>query len=597
MKKTLDWHHTKLGSIILFLGSIQLAVPVLVLVAIGLAAGTYIESTQNVRVARELVYGSWWFIATMALVCVSLVFAVIARFPLKRRHIGFVTVHASLIALIAAGFWSMFERVEGHLALQEGTMHNVFETADEQVEVLEHNAGVFNSLDAALGPSNNSSFTLAGVPVRVLERWENCREEEFVADDSPEPLRAVDIAPVAGPQTAWVGQPDKAGPPPMLLGLTVLVLPEGSDWTPPTPSASDKGQYVFVAGPNRFPLKNVGDEVIPGWLITELIRYERAIVMADQVREGPPGSPANPGVEVTISDGRGTLEKHIAFENFPDLIIDKPIEGSGNSASRLVAGPLNADPETIVIFGTVAATKIGYIGLDGRGKVLTPEMKYPMALTLGGREVVIHQQLARAHQTSRIVKIPVAVENKPAIVVRIGDSTESKTIPWKGLAPFTTPDKRTVLLHYGPRRVQLPFTLRLADFRKTDYPGTEMAMAYQSDVGISAPGEAEFPFEIYMNHPYTRGPWKVYQSGFMGEKMSIFSIMRDPGLWLTYVSSAFLCIGVVITFYSRSMSWGHPGIPIRPVQKESSHVPSPPLHAPGLPADAPRERSPVGVGH
>lgn len=97
-------------------------------------------------------------------------------------------------------------------------------------------------------------------------------------------------------------------------------------------------------------------------------------------------------------------------------------------------------------------------------------------------------------------------------------------------------------------------------------------MEYQSDVGIIFPGQPETKFNIYMNNPYAHGPWKVYQSGFNGTTVSIFSVMHDPGLTLTYIASTFLCIGVVVTFYSRSMSWGHPGIPIRPEDPVNKEV-------------------------
>jgi cytochrome c biogenesis protein ResB len=169
------------------------------------------------------------------------------------------------------------------------------------------------------------------------------------------------------------------------------------------------------------------------------------------------------------------------------------------------------------------------------------------------------------------VKALVAKDNRPALLVRIGDSTELQTLTWKGMTPVTTAkasSAQPMVLHFGPRRVQLPFTVRLAKFKKTDYPGTEMAMAYQSNVGVSVPGQSEIPFEIYMNHPFQHGPWKVYQSGYVGQDTSIFSIMHDPGLTLTYIASVVLCVGVAVTFYSRSMSWGHPGIPIRPESKE-----------------------------
>jgi len=563
--------------IVYWLGSVQLAVPVLFLVAIGLGVGTYLEATQNVRIARHYVYGAPWFVGVMALMCVSLIFAVISRFPWKRRHIGFITVHAGLVALVAGGFWSMYGRVEGHLALSEGTQGNIMETADEQLEVMEHAGGDFNSIDHVPAPHGPTTLTLAGTTIQVLERWENSRDEETILDDSPVPLRAVDIAPIGGPQSAWVGQEDQAGPAPMLLGLKVLVLPDGQDWTPPPPRGNEPPQFIFVVGTNRFPLKGVGEEVFPGWKITELKWFERAIVAGESVTEGPSSAPPNVAVQLKISDGQGTIEKHTAFQAFPDMVMGEPLEGNANSASRLIFGGTQGDAETIVIFGTLAKTKIGYIGLDGKTQVIEPEMKYPMTLKLGSRDVTILQQLGRAHQSTKTVKLPVATENRPALLVRVGDSTELVTLAWKAMAHVPARDKGMQVLRFGPRRVQLPFTVRLADFRKMDYPGTEMAMAYESDVGISMAGQSEQAYAIYMNNPYVQGPWKVYQSGFMGENTSVFSIMRDPGLWLTYVASIMVCVGIMITFYSRSLSWGHPGIPVRPddrplEMKESSNA-------------------------
>ncbi len=590
MKKTQTWHHTPLGGVVLWLGSIQFAVPVLVLVAIALGVGTFLESTQNVRVARQYVYGSWWFLGVMALVCVSLIFAVISRYPWKRRHVGFITVHAALVTLIGAGFWSMFERVEGHLALQEGTQGSIMDTAEEQIEVLEHAGGDFTSLDHAPAPSGAATLTLAGTRVTVLERWENSREEETVADDSPEPLRAIEIAPISDQRTAWVGEEGKAGPAPVLLGLKVLVLPEGSNWQPPPPPTGAKGEFAFSVAGGRFPLKDAGQEIFPGWKMVEVKRFERAVVAGDSIAEGPQGSPANVAVQVRIADGRGTVEQHTAFEKFPDMVMGKVVEGTTGSGAKLSASAGSAQ-ETLVIFGTVAQTKIGYIAPDGQTKVVEAEARYPMEVQFDTRTVTILRQLARAHQTNSVVRAPIAKDNRPALLVRVGDDTSLVTLGWKAMAHVPLAGGKTGVLHFGPKRVQLPFVVRLADFRKTDYPGTDMAMAYESDVGISLPGEPEVPFTIYMNHPYVHGPWKVYQSGFMGENLSIFSIMHDPGLPLTYISSVALCVGVLITFYARSLSWGHPGIPIRPDAMESNHASSNPVGSVVVPA---ARREPVG---
>lgn len=588
MKKIHDWHHTPLGGVVHWLGGLQFAVPVLFLVAIGLGVGTWLEATQNVQIARRYVYGSWWFVGVMALMCLSLIFAVIVRYPWKKRHVGFILVHASLVTLIIAGFWSMFERVEGHLPLQEGTQGSVMETQAEQLELLEITSAGFNSIAHAFAPTRPTSLTLGNTRVQVLERWENSREEETIVDDAPVPLRAIDISPDGGPHGAWVGQEDMAGPAPTIKGLKVLVLPEGSGWTPPTAADVSAGDFVFTVGATRTLVRSMGQEVAPGWTVSEYTRFERAVVAGDSIAEGPASSKPNLAIRIKVTDGKGTTEQHIAFQAFPEMPMSKTLEGQASSGGQLLPGTAVAQRETLVIFGTVAATKLGYIDTGGIGHTHDlAQAKYPLRLQLGDRSVVIFNQLARARLSVKVVKAPVAKENRPAMVVRVGDSQDVLTIPWKEMANLDLDGKR-VSLHYGPQRVQLPFTVQLIDFRKVDYPGTEMAMAYESDVKIvPTSGAPATDFNIYMNHPYVHGPWKVYQSGFNGDSVSIFSIMHDPGLTLTYVASIGLCVGVLITFYSKSLSWGHPGIPIRPVDKEGSHAPSPAVRAAAQPDPEP----------
>lgn len=580
MKKIHDWHHTPLGGVVHWLGGLQFAIPVLVLVAIGLGVGTFLESTQNVQIARRYVYGSWWFVAVMALMCLSLIFAVIVRYPWKKRQFGFILVHASLVTLIGAGFWSMFERVEGHLALQEGTQGSVMETQLELVELLEGTSAGFNSVAHANAPTRATTLTLGGTRVQVLERWENSRDEETILDDAPVPLRAVDVSPDGGPQGAWVGQEDMAGPAPTIKGLKVLVLPEGSDWQAPAPVDATHTDFIFVVGAARTIISEVGQEVTPGWIVTDMTRFERAVVAGDSIAEGPASAKSNLAMRVKVSDGKGTTEQHIAFQAFPEMPMAKTLEGLASSGGHMVPGSAVAQKETLVIYGTVAATKLGYIDVDGVAHTHDiPGAKYPLKLQLGDRTVVIFNQLARAHLSVRTVQAPVAKDNRPALVVRVGDGTEVHTIPWKQMAQVNVGGKR-LSLHYGPQRVQLPFTVQLIDFRKVDYPGTAMAMAYESDVKIiPVDGAEETTFNIYMNNPYVHGPWKVYQSGFNGDSISIFSIMHDPGLTLTYIASIGLCLGVLITFYSKSLSWGHPGIPIRPIEMEESNAPSPAVRA------------------
>ena len=180
-----------------------------------------------------------------------------------------------------------------------------------------------------------------------------------------------------------------------------------------------------------------------------------------------------------------------------------------------------------------------------------------------------------ARQTTRFVEIAPADQFRPAIVVSINGS-EPEPLAWK--SSLMVPGG-AAFLRFGPRRVELPFELTLVDFRKTDYPGTMMAMAYESDVVIHSPEHDGHEMTIFMNNPFAFEDWKVYQSGFLGDTVSIFSVMRDPGIPLTYLGCTVLCVGILITFYFRAFSYGHPGIGF--AQKHAAADPDA-----GEPADA-----------
>lgn len=596
MKKTLDWHHTPLGGIVLWLGSIQLAVPILAVTAVALAVGTYIDSTDGAQAAARTVYGAGWFIAIMGLVCVSLVFAVISRYPWKRRHVGFITVHAGLIALILGGFWSLFGRVEGQLGLTEGQTSATIETRADNLELVEHQAGQFRSLATEPAPFGAASIELAGHRIQVVERWENCRDEEVVADDAPLPFRGVRISAGHSVPALWIGEEERGGGAPTIAGLRIRVLPDGVVWQPEPPAAEAEspGGYEFRLGNEAYPLAEEGQEAFPGWTIASIRRFERAMVGGEGLTENAAGPP-NPAVDVTIADGKGSTERHTAFLNFPEMVMNRMVEGSTASGAKL--GPTAAAPaaggETLIIHGPIEATRFAYIGADGAVQAFDDPAPLPRTLDVGMRHINIVQQFARARGGWRTVRAPKASENRPALVLRHGDSTELTVLPWKGTSPVPSP-AGDLMLRFGPRQVDLPFSVRLIDFRKSDYPGTQMAMAYESDVAVTIPGRPEVPFRIHMNNPYAHGPWKVYQSGFVGDSTSIFSVMRDPGIPLTYTGATVLCIGIIVTFFSRSLSWGHPGIPIGHAEKESPHAPLPPAHAgdplPAVAGDPPGDR-------
>ena len=578
MKRTQPWHDTPIGVAAGWLGSIQFAVPILAMVAVALAWGTYLESTQDARVAKAAVYGSWWFIALMGLVCVSLIFAVIMRIPWKRKHVGFIIVHASLVTMIIAGFMSMYGRIEGHIALEQGVTSGTIEMDTQRLELVEHDNGQFRTLGEMDVPLSPGRYTIGGFPIDIVAVKDNVREEFEILDDGSDPYRAVQLqfGPMAE-SAVWVGD-EAMGPAPLIDGMRIRVLSAGKDWQPPEPKTADpQVAYAFVVGDQKIPLAAEGQETIPGWKVVSVKRYAHAKVVNSVLSEDAPEKD-NPAIEVTITDGKGTTELHTAFVKFPDMVLARTIEGTAKSGARLVPPERSASSaggaageETLVIYGTPPAMKVGYIARNGAVKLLEhADGAYPWVADLGARKLPILKQFTHAREESHFVDAPPAKEHRPAVVFKDANGKEL-TVAWKGAIPFSLPG-RVAMLRYNPRTVPLPFSMRLDQFRKTDYPGTEMAMAYESDITAILPDSSEQKSTISMNNPLVQSGWKVYQSGFMGNTISIFSVMRDPGLVLTYISSVTLCVGILITFYGRGLSWGHPGIPAPFSAQEPSNV-------------------------
>lgn len=573
MKPSHPWHSTPVGVAVRWLGSIQLAVPVLTLVSVAMAWGTYLESTQDAKVARATVYGSWWFLALMVLVCISLIFAGITRYPWKRRHVGFLMVHASLIALIAGGFWSLYGRIEGRLLIEQGKADSVIEMTDEQLEIVEHDAGTFRVVEAMPAPVRPGSYTLAGLNFEVVECWNNVAEAFEITDTGTEPYRAVQIA--FGPNAAsavWIGD-EARGEAPVIDGIRIRVLGAGVAWEGDAAPGQTPGGYVFVLGDKKLPLVAEGQDAFDGWKVTSIKRFSHATVSAGALSEEK-GKAENPAVDVEITDGKGTVERHTAFDLFPDMPLSKTLQGEARSGARLVAvgtPGVRRGEETLVIWGDPPAIKLAHISGAGAVSRLEYAGEFPYLADFGVRKLSILKQFSHTVEKSTFTKGAPAKDRRPALVIKLNG--ETSPLAWKAMQPVSLAG-RAGLLRYGPRSVQLPFTVKLEEFRKTDYPGTEMAMAYESEVTVNAPNTAEQRTTISMNAPLVHSGWKVYQSGFLGQNISIFSVMRDPGLPLTYLSCITLCIGIMVTFYGRGLSWGHPGIPVPFAVKEQSNAPS-----------------------
>ncbi len=629
MKPRLAWHKTSVGRICCFLGSIKPAIPVLTLVAFAMAWATFIESRENGPVARELVYGSWWFMGLTIWICLALIFAVVVRYPWTKKHTGFIIVHAGLITTIVGGFMSLYGRIEGTMTLKEGTASNIIERPIREFEMLEiPGAGAMESvakmtLSAIDDRNRGRILPVEDMTISIVEHWKNATVEQTILDDAARPMEAIEFSTTLNAAQGMVLPETTFDEPRATVGkIQLRVLAANTDWSPTPPdAASEDGDdstnldespsnetdpatnteetaeerlYFLDTSNSELGIPGVGNTIIDNWKVVQKQTFMHA-----QVGEGGglvegDITQNNPALQVVLEHiTDGSQERHIAFARFPDVEMMRPIV-PGDSASGLRLRYSNPDalkeispPADIehehedydrLVFqhndGTLKAT---LVRIDGTTTVFDLEAVKdgPIEIDLDGQPFYVLRHYSHARAGEKFTKARESkTSNLPVLLVEVAEGYETQTVQlaWKTPTPvFSEGGGRPVFLRYGPTEYEIPFNIQLDDFRKNDYPGSTMAMEFESDVTwqpvhvhVEGDDHANLPDpktqKIWMNNPLKFDGWKVYQAGFQGDQISTFSIMNDPGLSMTYLGCIVLCLGILVIFYSRDLSHGHPGV-------------------------------------
>ena len=94
-------------------------------VAAALAAGTIQESLHDAKVARDVVYNTWWFALILVLLATNVACAAFSRYPWKRRHTGFVITHLGIILILAGSLITMAFGKDGQMAIRTEQTSNL----------------------------------------------------------------------------------------------------------------------------------------------------------------------------------------------------------------------------------------------------------------------------------------------------------------------------------------------------------------------------------------------------------------------------------------------------------------------------------------
>lgn len=130
-----------------FLGSIYLAIPLILISALLVLIGTFIEShTDSHGAAVQSIYGNRLFYTLLSLYFINILFSTLKRYPFKKKHIPFLLTHLALLMVIAGQFIKGVYGLQGVMRLAEGEGTNeLLIPGTYTIKITEKKAGRLNN--------------------------------------------------------------------------------------------------------------------------------------------------------------------------------------------------------------------------------------------------------------------------------------------------------------------------------------------------------------------------------------------------------------------------------------------------------------------
>jgi len=182
------------------LGSLNLAVILLITIAGAIAFATVMESKFDSAVARYYIYNAAWFNVWLMALALNLFCAAFTRWPWQRKHLGFVVTHAGIILMLTGAVIGHTLGFEAFVTLDKTKPPENRLVMHEDLLTIETSAGVRGQMpfDTEMHPPTEAhpfSLPLENSPLKlVVDRT----TENLVPDDtlvaSPDPVSPQGVA-------------------------------------------------------------------------------------------------------------------------------------------------------------------------------------------------------------------------------------------------------------------------------------------------------------------------------------------------------------------------------------------------------------------
>ncbi len=549
------------------LGSIKLAVPVLVTITTILVWATFHESQVGSPTIQREVYKSVWFGALMFLLSANLGASALLRYPWRgARKVGFALTHLGLIVLIAGSAAVIHVSTEGMMTLRIGSApNNMIRVEGDLLEVATPDGDVQQTevfiqpdgqpVPTTLGDLKLLGYTDAAIKTARFESggqvWNPAVQLQFTSDRMGQTLdRWLAVAPAAysavsmGPAELEIVQAkDDASLQAMLqspideavklLGTLQVTTTQGK-------------QSIDVTAATVQPI-SVGDvnvRVLNTWKDFRLGANNQPIDASAQ--------PRNPAVQLELTQGDAVEQWYVfARDEFEPIRMTPTASPFDIQVDYAFSPPLSVDGFRVIVgpggnlFYAARSSKNFKSGAWAVGETVTPGW--------ADFRITLANFIPKAEIARQVVPVEVASEDTfPALHVATPDGAE-QWLTWGEPTEMPTASSNLFAV-FSPRSQELPFAVSLSDFVIERNEGSDSVAMWTSQIRLaSLTSDETVERSVWMNHPTWYRGWKLAQASWNpGDlQQSTLQLKREPW-WitsLTWLGSVLVVGGIAVMFY------------------------------------------------
>ena len=272
--------------------------------------------------------------------------------------------------------------------------------------------------------------------------------------------------------------------------------------------------------------------------------------------------PANTGDSYLklVEAGEGASHSHFIKDGDEDgelihnvvFTLNSPQPGAINITNNddgiFIESPFEGDYMTMATraTGTLVKDSLQPLVLRSRYQMANMALVFPKPVVQGEFGIVKKSKLLRSEEDGVVVNVTANGETKQLNL--LGMQYQD------GQFQQTKIGNLDIAVKYGSITKELPFSIKLNDFKAERFPGTEDSFsAFSSDVTVVGTDEGDYDYKIFMNHVLDQSGYRFFQSSFDPDELGTrLSVNHDQwGTWITYAGYMLLYFGLMAILFDR----------------------------------------------